>query len=105
MRLPKIEADVIRNFGVCIHVEECLENCVRREIVVLRLYHRPDFTHHRIELLRAAARLGVIHDSLEWEFPINVDGIHGLVAELLRQPISDLVDLVARQRVFSRQIV
>ncbi|PYQ61522.1 MAG: hypothetical protein DMF58_04655, partial [Acidobacteria bacterium] len=78
---------------------------MRDEIRILLPYHVANLAHHRVELLRASSRLGVVDNPLERELAVDIYGVHALVAELLGKAVRDLIDLIARQRVLSGDIV
>ena len=66
-----------------------------REILALCAHHGAHLAGHRIQLLRAVSGFGEIHDVRVGKLAVDIHGIHGLVAQLLAQPKSDLLGLVA----------
>ena len=69
---------------------------MRGQIVILRLYHRADLSHHCVELLGLATRLGIVDDPLERKLAVHIHRVHGLVTELLSETEAELLDFVAR---------
>ena len=105
VRHPVVEADVLSDLVIGIHVEQRLEDGVRRQVLVLRFHHGTSLALDRVQLLRAAVRLGVVHEAREGELAVDIHRVHGLVAQLLGEAEADLLDLVTRELVLARDIV
>ena len=78
---------------------------MRLQEIVLLLHHCAPARSDSVEFLGAAVGFRVVDHPLHREIPFLIDGVDRVMAKLLGQLVSDLIRLVTRQRVLSREVV
>ena len=85
--------------------QQRLQDGVRLQELVVLLGRLPEMRHQGLELLAAAAGLGVILHSHERIIFLLVDPVDLGQAQLLGQPEADLVALVPAELILAREVV